>query len=355
MSEFNKDVFDLLSKTKREVIPLYCTGYPEYSFIKNYCKEYNLQENVNDFLLKEKNYSIIKRIGFDAISIWDFRRGSGGFNINEGRYVDGWGRIYKNNWYSWDGIFKNEAIVDSWEHLKLPSHEDLNLLKNAVDNFKKVNLFPIFSLPGLFEKTWQSMGLIFFAKCIRKNKFEFIEKVIHYFSNYLITLLKTLQKYRITTYLIADDMGYKNRAFISKSLWIKLFFNQYQEILEIAHQSKKADNKIILHSDGYISDLIDTLIELGFDAIQSLEPDAGVDIFRLFEIYAKRIIFIGNVSNTLLSYGKPVDVKNYIIKLLTSAHKYNAFLIVSPTQQIDSYVNVENVKMMIETTKQFKI
>ena len=351
MIDHNNSFLAVLSKTSAKRIPIYCTGYPKDPFILNYCKKYNIPRKRNDLRLMDNNYSVIQRIGFDAISIWDFRRRPGGYYINDKQYVDGWGRIYNNNWYSWNGIFKSQAVIDKWKYLNLPLSKDFKLLQIALNGFKNLNLIPVLSLPGLFEKTWQSMGFVYFSQCLRKEQFSLIETIIEFFFNYTLRLLKTLQQSNIDIFLVADDMGYKNRVFIKETLWRRLFFSKYQALIEQVHQNYHKNGRIILHSDGDITTMMDVFIELGFDAIQSLEPDAGVNIFTLLKKYAKSITFIGNVSNTLLSYGTPEDVKRYMIKLISTAKQNNASLIISPTQQIDSSIKLENIKILLTSNE----
>ena len=99
--------------------------------------------------------------------------------------------------------------------------------------------------------------------------------------------------------------------------------------------------------------MIDLFIELGFDAVQSLEPNSGVNIFKLFQKFENKICFIGNLDITLLSFGTPFQVKSYVKKLIKKAKEFRSPLIISPTQQINSKVNPKNVKIMIDTVKEF--
>ncbi|MBY8982971.1 MAG: hypothetical protein KGD57_08485, partial [Candidatus Lokiarchaeota archaeon] len=287
---------------------------------------------------------------FNAISIWDFRRGEGGYflkNQNNKLKVDGWGRIYKNNWYTWDGVFKNEKILDNWKYLRLPSNDNLikldSFLKNIGDD---INL--VLSLPGLFEKTWQSMGFVYFSKCLRNN-IEFIKKTILFFYLYLKKLILLLQKAGASIFLIADDLGYNNRLFIQKKIFEQLFYEKYTEIVDLIHNKK---NLAIIHSDGYISNLVDLFIQIGFDGLQSIEPNAGNNIFNLFKDFRDKICFIGNLDNgKYLTFGTISEVKLYVENLIKKSRKYNSSLVVSPTQQINSIVRPENVRTMIKTTK----
>ncbi len=348
MTPQNNNFVNVLLKESHSPIPIYCTGYPEIEFIDKYIKCYKIETNDKEHLLNFKNYDIIKKMGFDAISLWDFRRGEGGYLLDDQRKVDGWGRIYKRDWYSWDGVFKDEKTLEDWQYLKIPSKEKLKNLKDFLAK-EKQDLAYVISLPGLFEKTWQSMGFYYFAKCLKKN-IKFVESVVSFFSDYLQKLIRALQSTGVENFLIADDYGYKNRTFISKERWLHLFFEKYNNIVNIIQKEKQ---NLILHSDGYISEMIRIFIDLGFNGVQSLEPNSGVDIFSLFKKFKDQICFIGNLDISLLSFGTPEQVRNYIIKLIKKSKKYNCFLAISPTQQINSKCKSDNIKTMIETTKNF--
>ena len=350
MKSEKNDFLKALSKEPVSRIPLYCTGYPEQQFINNYVNLYNLKLNNRKFVLDRQNYNIIKQMGFDAISLWNFRRGKGGYPLSNQLRVDPWGRIYKENWYMWDGVFKDEQIVTNWKHLKLPSKSKIATLMDFLQkNETKLDL--VFSLPGLFEKTWQSMGFKYFAKCLKLN-LNLIEEIVNFFAQYLKELIHLLQHAGAIIFLIADDCGYKKREFIPKEIWRKIFFSKYQEIIKVIHER---DQKIIIHSDGYISNMMEIFIDLGFDAVQSLEPNAGVDIFSLFKRFQNEICFIGNLDISLLSFGTPQQVEKYVTKLIKKSRETMSPLIISPTQQINSKVNPKNIKTMIETTKKYQL
>jgi len=351
MLDASRDFMSVLSGQLNPNIPLYCTGYPNLNFMSKYLKQYNIHSTTTEFELNHFNYNLIYQMGFDAISLWNFRRGEGGYDLNNNMKVDGWARIKtKSNWYMWDGIFKNKDIIASWEHLRPPEKKSITELSRFLKKAKS-RLAIILSLPGLFEKTWQSMGFVYFSKMLRKD-LEFIRYVVSFFLEYLEKLISILIKAGVKNFLIADDCGYKGRLFIPSSQWDSLFNKPYTNIVEKIHEN---NCKVIIHSDGYITDLIPSFIHIGFDAIQGLEPSAGVDIFHVFKKFSDRISYIGNLDMSLLSFGSRNEVEVYVRKLITSSRKYHAPLIISPTQQIDETTKPENVKIMIDTTKKFKL
>jgi len=340
-----------LDKKKPPCTPLYCTGYPESTFIAHYLKKYPLSLSDGElFRLNNKNYELIKLMGFDSISLWDYRRGEGGYVLSDGCRVDGWGRIFKGKWYLNEGLFTSERMVDDWEHLTLPSRKDMDKLARFLPILREhLGLVPVMSLPGLFEKTWQSMGLLHFSKCLKNND-PLIRRVITFFFSHLIKLIGNLQKIGADYFIIADDCAYNNKEFIPTEMWKRLFAPKYNKIVKLIHQHNQ---KVILHSDGYITNLIKIFVEVGFDAVQSLEPNAGVDIFKLFREFGNQICFIGNIDMNELVYASPEKIKSFVTDLLINAKRAHSCLIISPTQQINARVKPKNVNVMIKTTKEF--
>ncbi|MBD3194221.1 MAG: hypothetical protein GF317_04145 [Candidatus Lokiarchaeota archaeon] len=350
MNKFEKK----LIPNNLEYVPLYCTGFPYKEFLNTYVNFYSIESDNNDkLILYGKDFSLIKNMGFEAFSLWDFRRKKTTThasiqNIRE--YVDEWGRIYKGDWYSWNGAFSDITILNSWDRLKLPTQKAMKKLHTFLNSIPKNNS-AIVSIPGLFEKTWQSIGFIKFSKAIRNRDDTLIDEVATFFLDYLKRLTQLLHTNGAFLFLVADDLGYKNRLFLPKRVWNKYFKQKYKEIVELIHG---IDGRVILHSDGYISEMIPTFIDIGFDAVQSLESNAGVDIFSLFRKIGNKICFIGNLDvSTLLTYGTPREVRNYVSNLLKSASKYDVRLVVSPTQQLHQQVQIQNVKEMISTVKKW--
>jgi len=83
----------VLSKIQSEYVPVYCMGYPKTEFINNFIYRYKLESNPTEYTLHGNDYNFIKLMSFDAISIWDYRRGKGGYELNKSLCVDGWGNL----------------------------------------------------------------------------------------------------------------------------------------------------------------------------------------------------------------------------------------------------------------------
>jgi len=65
----------------------------------------------------------------------------------------------------------------------------------------------------------------------------------------------------------------------------------------------------ILHTDGNIMPIIDMLVDAGPHALQSLDPQGGVDIAEVKRLYGHRVCLIGNVSCAALDTGTPEEIE----------------------------------------------
>ena len=99
------------------------------------------------------------------------------------------------------------------------------------------------------------------------------------------------------------------------------------------------------NSDGYLHDVLQDIVDCGFDAIQSLQPSAGLDIGRVKKEFGDKLCLIGNVDlNYLLPFGTPDEVTAEVKKLAETAGPEG--FILSTCNILTDAVKVENAKAM---------
>jgi uroporphyrinogen decarboxylase len=87
--------------------------------------------------------------------------------------------------------------------------------------------------------------------------------------------------------IIADDWGTQRSLFINPILWREVFKPVYRNFAEAAH---KSGMKFIVHSCGYIYDIIGDFIECGVDVLQLDQPELmGVE--TLAKEFGGRVTF----------------------------------------------------------------
>ena len=105
-----------------------------------------------------------------------------------------------------------------------------------------------------------------------------------------------------------DDWGSQNQLLIRPEMWREYFKPIYREYCEMA----KAEGKFVfMHSDGYITDIIPDLIEIGVDALNS--QLFCMDIPELGRQFKGEITFWGEIDRqNILTSDNPEDGRNAV-------------------------------------------
>jgi uroporphyrinogen decarboxylase len=113
-------------------------------------------------------------------------------------------------------------------------------------------------------------------------------------------------------FMFCDDWGLQNRLMISPHTWRHIWKPRYQRIYQAA---REAGLCTLLHSCGYIVDILDDLIEIGLDVIQ-MDQQENMGLRNLADRFAGRITFWCPVDiQKTMRYGTPDDIRNYCRKL----------------------------------------
>lgn len=113
-----------------------------------------------------------------------------------------------------------------------------------------------------------------------------------------------------------SDLCYRNGMFFSPQMYRALMLPWHRRIAQFCHDN---DMFLLLHCCGDCRDLIELIIEAGFDAIEPLEARCGNDVRELKPLYGDRITFFGNISVDVLSSGDRSAIRHEIESKLRAA------------------------------------
>ncbi len=94
-----------------------------------------------------------------------------------------------------------------------------------------------------------------------------------------------------------DDLGFKNKPFMSPAMYRELVFPAHKRLFDFAHARGLP---VVLHCDGFVEGLLPALVEAGIDCLQPIECKAGMDLLRLKRQYGERIALIGGMDERSL-------------------------------------------------------
>ena len=114
-----------------------------------------------------------------------------------------------------------------------------------------------------------------------------------------------------------EDMGFKNKPFISPAMYKELIQPAHKYTIDFAHNHNMP---VIMHSCGYIEPLLPGMLEAGIDCLQVIEIKAGMDLLKLYKEYGEVLSFMGGIdvrvlySNDKKLIDKELEAKIPIVK-----------------------------------------
>ena len=232
-----------------------------------------------------------------------------------GEWTDPWGSTWVNIQRGMIGEVKRPAIED-WSQLDHWQPPFWMLGKG----FSEVNRtcashdrFVLLGLPRPFERLQFVRGSENVYHDLgwgSRELFKLLEMLHDYYMSHLEHVVTT----DVDGISFMDDWGSAKSLLISPRMWVAYFKPLYRDYCELAHAHGKA---VFMHSDGYILDIYEHLIEIGVDAINS-----QLFIMPIEEIgqrFKGRITFWGELDRQhVLPFGTPDDVRAAVQRVRTA-------------------------------------
>ena len=209
-----------------------------------------------------------------------------------GTYVDEWGCRFENIQRGVVGEVK-EPLVGEWSELgkvKAPM-ELVGVGLEEVDGFcESTETFVLAGWGTPFERMQYIRGSENLYMDIADPPAEFFElrRMVHEFN---LAGQEALCRTKIDGIIFADDWGSQKALLISPARWRELYKPLYRDYAAMA---KAAGKFVFMHSDGYIMDIYEDLIEIGVDAINS--QLFCMPIEEIGKRFAGRITFWGEID-----------------------------------------------------------
>jgi len=114
-----------------------------------------------------------------------------------------------------------------------------------------------------------------------------------------------------------EDMGFKNRPFMSPAMYRELIFPAHKRTCDFSHERKLP---VMMHSCGFIEPLLPDMVKSGIDCLQVIEIKAGCDLLRIYHEYGERLSLMGGIdvrvlySNDRAQIDRELEAKIPIVK-----------------------------------------
>ncbi len=167
---------------------------------------------------------------------------------------------------------------------------------------------------------------------------------------YKIRLMKRAIEAGADAVVSGDDYAGREAPLMSPGHFRDFVLPYLKRSVQAAHEMGVP---YIKHTDGNIWPIFDMLIEAGIDAIDPLEPIAGMDIGQVKTQYGDRVALIGNVDCTeLLTNATEAQVEEAVKETISKAAPGGGYILAS-SNSIHPAVKPANYRAMADTAREW--
>ncbi len=252
--------------------------------------------------------------------------------IDETTWEDKYGRIYKYSPITEDITCVKDPVEEKRclsleEFLKDPSRPQLDprsfqILNAVIQEFKaeKFICSPCGGIPG-----------IVFPGGLEKGSLALLEnpEVVRAATEYLVREQELADEAVLhpeaDAVLVAHDFGHKTGPFLNPAKFVDFFLEANQR--RVKSLKEKYGQKVLLHSCGNVESYLGFFVAIGFDAYQSIQASAGMDICAIKKKWGEKITLWGGVSLENLVSGTPEDVRQDVRRAMACAKPGGRFIL----------------------------
>jgi len=201
-----------------------------------------------------------------------------------------------------------------------------------------------------FHGAYHICGLTVFALAIYDARDD-VERIVDRLSRNAATVAQVYAELKLCPlFFVGDDVAYKGTTMFSPQTLRELFIPALARVCEPLNN---AGIKVIFHSDGDVTDIIDDMLEVGIAGLNPIEPLAGMDIGYLKKRYGRDLILVGNLDcSQLLPLGTIAQIREGVKACLRAAAPGGGHFIGS-SSEITPSTPLENVLAFYDACREF--
>lgn len=203
---------------------------------------------------------------------------------------------------------------------------------------------------GCFVNASLYCGMELFFEAIYRAP-ELVQTLLDVFTDWALAVTTAFAENELgPAFHLADDIAHTTSLLVSPKF---LRGEQFPRLKRIIAPLKEKDIKVIFHSDGDLSLILDGLItEVGIDGLHPVEPVPGMDILQIRRRYP-RLILCGNLDFVnVLKPGEPAIVEAEVERLIRSLGPGGGYFF-GASSDITEDVPLDNVMAMLKAVQEF--
>ncbi|RKY62802.1 MAG: hypothetical protein DRP95_00615 [Candidatus Latescibacterota bacterium] len=292
----------------------------------------------------------VEREDLDGITVVEDQR----LEWLDGRtYRDEWGILWKIEpngiAYPSGGPISDEKDLEHYDPPDPEAPWRLERLEKMVERFKGKKCI-VFLGHEVFEFSHYLLGgmdKLFLAYYLNPD---FVRRLSEVIWKYKGRVLERAAEAGADVLLTGDDYATRKGLLMSPGHFREFVLPYLARAVEVAHRHGLP---FIKHTDGNLWEVLDDIVGAGIDALDPIEPLAGMDIGEVKVKYGDRIAVVGNVDcSILLPHGTPEQVEEAVKETIAKASPGGGHILAS-SNSIHPGVRPENYRAMIRAARKF--
>lgn len=243
--------------------------------------------------------------------------------------------------------FWRPTQFNTWERVRgerFPSHQPfLHRVDEYAAYLKGQTTGLLVYVHGPLDSAYLSMGYEEFFLASKIDP-ELVAAVMDRFTESHLELLHELVKRPIDVIQIVDDLAMQHGTFLEPAEQRALWLPRMRQLIEPV---VAAGIPLQFHSDGKVDYFMDDIIEMGFRAVNPIDPTCN-DIAEVKRRWGDRITLMGNMDIAgTLAFGTPDQVRAEMLELLEVMMPGGRYIAMSGSSISDGVVP-ENYDAMVE-------
>jgi len=204
---------------------------------------------------------------------------------------------------------------------------------------------------GLFERAWIMRGFENFMMDLVDHP-DFVNELLDgILETHLRMMDLVVQRIPLEGYFGGDDWSDQRGVMMGLENWRRFFKPRLARMIARCHE---LEHPYILHSCGNVLPLVDDLLEIGLDGLESLQPEA-MDVYELKRRMSGRMALVGGMGvQSTLRFGTPEEVREETERLTCELGRGGGYVLATAKPMMED-IPTENAAAFIEAAIQEEV
>jgi uroporphyrinogen decarboxylase len=268
--------------------------------------------------------------------------------IDDTHYRDAFGTVWRTDKLP-PVVVEPGLKAPSFEGYDFPSIETFLDPERKADAIKRVAESPdAFTIVSAALCLWESWYVRGFEDTLMDCAIEqdFYAELLDRMTALCLGWIKACADIPADGIMMGDDWGDQRGVLIGPERWRRFFKPRYARIFEAIHAQGKV---AIVHCCGSVRDIMDDIVEIGLDVIESVQPEAaGMSPYELKRGWGDRITFWGGLgSQSTIPFGTPAGLREEIRRLRSEMSTGGGYIL-APAKPLRPETPIENAITLVE-------